>query len=1432
MNKTGMQSRTFTGAMRAVLLTAALLLGWSRSESANILFVVGSTTLNAGDSHVNDWLHLTNHTVTIKTGLAAVAGDTTGKDLVIISSTVTSADVNTKFKNVKKPVLTWEASLFNPMGMTGAVSGTDFGTTAAQTTVVVKLPAHALAGYGALTGTPTVYTSADIVSWGVPNANAIKVATLAGDATKWTYFAYETGSAMIGLTAPARRVAFLLADLGASKFNGIGDTFLQSAINWSLGYTMPVITLFPADATVNPGQTATFTMAATGVPTPTCTWYRQPAGTLVASTCTYVTAPVTAADDGAVFLANTSNAVTSMGVGTATLTVRIPPTVTSQSGNVTAVLGTSALFTAAASGTAPLSYQWRRGLTDIPGATAASYTIPSVAAADDGSNFSCRISNAAGTATTNPAVLTVLTPPVITLQPLNRTVTQGQTAPFTVLATGPGTLTYQWRKNGASIAGATDAVYITPPTVAADNNASFSVIVGNAAGTVTSIPVTLTVISPPVITLPPANRTVVVGQTAAFSVTATGASLTYQWRKNGGSIAGATAATYTTPPTVAGDNNASFDVIVANPAGSVFSAAAVLTVNGPPVINTQPAPKTVAPGQTAEFAVFATGNGGLTYQWRKNGTAIPGATLYLYTTPPVTDLDNGALFDVIVSAPGGSVTSAPALLTVSSSSAATYPFSDGFESGTFAPYWSFYKSNVLGRTIVTSAGIPYSGSYHAAMDVNSASVSTYNLNEMILTINLAGQSNVELSFFHKITGDEDEVLPASWNGHINGDGVSISANGATWYKARGTTVSEGGSETYHIFKVNLDAVAAAAGIAYNSTFQIKFQQYDDFATPTDGHFFDNIRLGAPLPNQPPTVAITSPTNGSVFTNPATVYIYNNAFDGDGSISKVDFYRGGTTLIGTSTVSPFTFVWSGVTPGAYSLTAVATDNQNATGTSAPVSITVNEAAPYVTATATPSTGGAPLNVAFTANNSGGTVTGWLWNFGDGSNTTLQNPTHLYNATGVYNVSVTGSGPGGNSTYLLTVTVVAAPNITITATPISGTRPLTVSFSVANTGGAINAYAWNFGNGGTSGSANPVFTYTTAGTFTATLTASGPGGSSAASRVITVNPIQYSLTMCATGNGTTSPPVGPLPGPINEGMSVPITATPAAGNQFETWRVQSGTVAIANPALPATSMVLSSNATVCADFHPNPVTLTVVHTGSGSTTPVSTGSVIPGRSFDISAVPAAGFTFLGWSVPSGDAVIANPAMPATHLTMTGASTVQAEFIPENIVPANKKLAISGELSDASGNRIGFPNPEIVDVSIRLWTALTGGTAAYSESFLAANSQGVTVDDGFFVARLGEGTTTGNLQQAISGNPQLWVEITVEGAAPDVLSPRTPLTASAYALGGVPTLVPLAGGVMHGEGDPNAIKAGASIGSYYVNDSDNSTWLKISSGWSQIR
>jgi len=285
----------------------------------------------------------------------------------------------------------------------------------------------------------------------------------------------------------------------------------------------------------------------------------------------------------------------------------VAPTITTQPANQTVTAGQTAGFTVVATGTAPLSYQWQKNGVNIAGATAASYITPVTTTADSGSTFRVVVNNSVGSSTSAAATLTVNAAPVaptITTQRANQTVTAGQTAGFTVVATGTAPLSYQWQKNGVNVAGATAASYTTAATVTSDSGSTFGVVVSNSVGSVTSAAATLTVNAAPVaptITTQPANQTVTPGQTATFTVVATGtAPLSYQWQKNGVNIAGAMAASYTTPATTTSDSGSAFGVSVSNTAGTVTSGVATLTVNPPPAQIT-PTPS------SANFANVVTG---------------------------------------------------------------------------------------------------------------------------------------------------------------------------------------------------------------------------------------------------------------------------------------------------------------------------------------------------------------------------------------------------------------------------------------------------------------------------------------------------------------------------------------------------------------------------------------------------------------------------------------------------------------------------------------------------------------------------------------------------------------------------------------------------------------------------------------------------------
>jgi hypothetical protein len=287
---------------------------------------------------------------------------------------------------------------------------------------------------------------------------------------------------------------------------------------------------------------------------------------------------------------------------------------------------------------------------------------------------------------------------------------------------------------------------------------------------------------------------------------------------------------------------------VSNEAGTVYSNEATLTVQTgdvPPSITTQPTDQTAIEGETATFSVTATGTAPLYYQWERDGSYITGAESASYTTDSVTIDDDGAEFSCEVSNSVGTVTSNKAVLTVITEPTATFPFEEGFESGELADYWTA-SSTGTGRILVTALNGPCSGTYQLTMD--SSQYWSFGLNELVLNINLAGQSGVMLRFDHKEFNDDGYTMPSSFDGSNNSDGVAISADGNTWYKVQGLTVAEGTSSSWQCFDVDLDAAVQAAGISYNGAFKIKFQQYgrNPIVSTTfpfsDGFAFDNIEV--------------------------------------------------------------------------------------------------------------------------------------------------------------------------------------------------------------------------------------------------------------------------------------------------------------------------------------------------------------------------------------------------------------------------------------------------------------------------------------------------------------------------------------------------------------------------------------------------------------
>jgi hypothetical protein len=257
--------------------------------------------------------------------------------------------------------------------------------------------------------------------------------------------------------------------------------------------------------------------------------------------------------------------------------------------------------------------------------------------------------------------------PSITTQPISQTACVGNSAVFSVAATGTG-LTYQWRigttnlSNGGNISGATTATLVINPASLSDASANYNVVItGSASPGATSTAVSLVINSAATIIAQAVSQTICEGSAASFSVGATGTGLTYQWRTgttnlaNGGSISGATSAVLTINPVALLNAGTNYNVVITGACSSTLTSSNVsLAVNALPLITSTPSGQTLCAGSAVSFPVLATGTG-LTYQWRigtvnlNNGGTVSGATSATLAISSVALANAASNYNVIVS---------------------------------------------------------------------------------------------------------------------------------------------------------------------------------------------------------------------------------------------------------------------------------------------------------------------------------------------------------------------------------------------------------------------------------------------------------------------------------------------------------------------------------------------------------------------------------------------------------------------------------------------------------------------------------------------------------------------------------------------------------------------------------------------------------------
>ncbi|MGO8675015.1 MAG: beta strand repeat-containing protein, partial [Limisphaerales bacterium] len=479
--------------------------------------------------------------------------------------------------------------------------------------------------------------------------------------------------------------------------------------------TAPAIVTEPVGQSVLAGANVNFNVTASGTPPLGYQWQFNGANLSGATASSLTLTSVQTANAGS-YTVEVTNSAGSVSSAAAVLTVLTAPAVVSQPVSQTVGAGANVSFSVAASGTPPLSYQWQFNGANLSGATGSSLTLTSVQTANAGS-YTVEVTNSAGSVSSAAAVLTVLTAPAIVSQPVSQTVAAGANVSFSVTASGAAPLSYQWQFNGANLSGATTGS-LTLTSVQTADAGSYTVVVSNSFGSVTSAAAVLTLLIPPAIVTQPASQSVTAGANVGFSVTASGtAPLSYQWQFNGANLSGATGSNFTLT-SVQTPNAGNYVVVVTNLAGSVTSAAALLTVLTPPAIVTQPVSQSVATDANVGFSVTASGTPPLSYQWQFNGAALSGATTNSLTLTSVQTASAGS-YAVVVTNSAGSVTSAAAVLTVVTAPAiVTQPASQSVAAG----------ANV-GFSVTTSGTAPLSYQWQ----FNGAALSAATTSSLALT---------------------------------------------------------------------------------------------------------------------------------------------------------------------------------------------------------------------------------------------------------------------------------------------------------------------------------------------------------------------------------------------------------------------------------------------------------------------------------------------------------------------------------------------------------------------------------------------------------------------------------------------------------------------------------------------------------------------------
>ncbi len=375
-----------------------------------------------------------------------------------------------------------------------------------------------------------------------------------------------------------------------------------------------------------------------------------------------------------------------------------------------------------------------------------------------GSQYKIKVSDANNAATFDEsnANFTVATATSITVQPQSKSMCTGSANSVWLTEVGNG-LSYQWKKDGGEIFGATSRTYSIASVSVSDAGTYICTVSGACGAAFNSQAATITTVSGPAITLDPKGKTVCIGSNTAIWAEATGDNLTYKWQKDGSEINGANSKTLTIPNFQSLENSGiyKFLAISANCGVTVTSSSAIMQAGVVPTISLQPVKTTVC--ENTDANLFLTANGSnLQFQWYKDGSMVSNAITSTLTITKAQIAHTGNYYCKVTGTCDPAISSSTISLVVNTAPAIKLnPLSkNGTEGGsvTFTVATSFtgttqyqwYKSNTLltGKTLqyleFTNLALADAGDYLCKL-TNTCGTST----SLVATLNvISGASGV------------------------------------------------------------------------------------------------------------------------------------------------------------------------------------------------------------------------------------------------------------------------------------------------------------------------------------------------------------------------------------------------------------------------------------------------------------------------------------------------------------------------------------------------------------------------------------------------------------------------------------------------------------------------------------------------------------------